>query len=1017
MFNYGIGFERPWYLLLLALLPVLWIFSYRSLAGLGNVRRLMAIGLRSLVLLLLILALAEIQWRRTSDRLVTIYCLDQSESVPLVKRNLMLEYVVREVKSHRRSNDQAGVIVFGRDAVIEVPPLTGDLPTVGRIEARLGRTDATNLESALKLAQASFPEGSMRRVVVVTDGNENIGNARAIAPKLADSGIGIDVVPVELGSRSEVMVEKLVAPNDARKGQPLDMRIVLSAESDSGQPVRGKVKVTREVGRQPTLIAEEEIEVDPSQKKVLNVPHIIDESGAYNYRVVFTPTNPEDDLLAQNNQASAFVHVRGKGRVLFIEDANQKGDFDFLVQKLREKEIEVQMMATNELFTDLSELQAFDTVVLANVPRSSGEGTMFSDKQISELVRNTEQFGAGLVMLGGPDSFGAGGWSNTELEKAMPIDFQVKNTKIQAVGALVLMMHASELPQGNYWQKVVGQNSIKMLGPMDYCGLLHFDDFGSNAWLWNGLIRVGDKRRTMLAKVNRMVPGDMPDFDPSMKMALTAFNKNTASIKKMIVISDGDPNPPSNTLVNQFKKAQIRVSTVAIGTHGPAGSAVLQNLATATGGKYYAVTNPKALPQIYTHETREVSRPVIFEKDGIQPEVTLQHEILEGITTPPPPIRGFVLSQVKDNSLAEVILRSSQPDPENGTILAAWTYKAGRTAVLTTDAGKRWTDAWTSWENYDKFFSQLINWSMRPVNEEDKFSVSTDIKDGKVRVVINALDKNDEFLNFLNMSASCVGPDPNKPFDVQIRQVAPGRYAGEFDAGESGNYLMSIHPGPDHGSILTGVSVPYSAEYREKEANLALLSALAELHPKGGKAGEVIQRDGGFQSSGLPQLLEKFNTFRQTLAKAVSSQAVWPVVALLAGAWFFFDVLIRRVTPSYEWIAPAVQFVREKILRREALVPAVASIDRLRSRKEVVRQQIDERRAASRFEPQVDAESGQGPTRDLSELVDGGRTPSATPPRPAGGQTMTPTTTDESDYTQRLFAAKRRALKGKENKE
>ena len=75
-------------------------------------------------------------------------------------------------------------------------------------------------------------------------------------------------------------------------------------------------------------------------------------------------------------------------------------------------------------------------------------------------------------MLGGPASFGVGGWANTELEKAMPVDFQIKNSKVEAVGALALMMHASEMPEGNYWQKVVAQKSIEMLGPMDFCGLI-----------------------------------------------------------------------------------------------------------------------------------------------------------------------------------------------------------------------------------------------------------------------------------------------------------------------------------------------------------------------------------------------------------------------------------------------------------------------------------------------------------------------------------------------------------------
>ena len=46
-------------------------------------------------------------------------------------------------------------------------------------------------------------------------------------------------------------------------------------------------------------------------------------------------------------------------------------------------------------------------------------------------ICNTQQMGSGLVMLGGPNSFGAGGWTNTELEKAMPVDFQIDNAKVR----------------------------------------------------------------------------------------------------------------------------------------------------------------------------------------------------------------------------------------------------------------------------------------------------------------------------------------------------------------------------------------------------------------------------------------------------------------------------------------------------------------------------------------------------------------------------------------------------------
>src|SRR4029450_13056039 len=135
-------------------------------------------------------------------------------------------------------------------------------------------------------------------------------------------------------------------------------------------------------------------------------------------------------------------------------------------------------------------LQGFDCVVLANVPRASGgesnkEATNFSDAQIDMLVRNTEQFGCGPGMTGGANSFGAGGWTNTELEKAMPVDFQIKNARVKAVGALVMLMHASEIAQGNYWQRVMRGEALKVLGPSDYCGCIHWDNFtGKDGWLW-----------------------------------------------------------------------------------------------------------------------------------------------------------------------------------------------------------------------------------------------------------------------------------------------------------------------------------------------------------------------------------------------------------------------------------------------------------------------------------------------------------------------------------------------------
>ncbi len=1028
MAGWEVIFGRPWFLCLLALIPVLWFVSFRSLAGLGKIRRNVALCLRSLVVVGIVLALAEIQVRQSSERVTVIYLLDQSESIPAPKRQSMLDYVVREVASHRNAErgDKAGVIVFGRDAMIEIPPFADDLPSVGQIESsREMRPDGTNLAAALKLAQASFPEDSAKRIVLVSDGNENIGNARAVAPMLAEQGIGLDVAPIEIGGRGEVAVEKVVLPSNTRRGQPLETRVVL--ENFGDEQVAGKLTLTRRLGAAESLLNETAVVLKPGPNVFSVREPEIESSGIFTYAATFTPDDKSQDRLIENNKATGFTHVRGKGRVLLIEDWEHPGEFDFLVDRLRMNEIEVDVMPSNQLFTSLAELQAFDAVILANVPRSSGSDannvSNFSDEQITMLVQNTEHMGCGLILLGGPNSFGAGGWANTDLEKAVPVDFQIKNAKVNAVGALAMVMHASELAQGNYWQKVIGIEALKALGPMDYCGMIHWSNSGGEEWLWGqpmGMLEVGPNRRVMLSSMTRMTPGDMPAFDPAMRMALTSLKSTNAAMKHMIMISDGDPSQPAPTLLQSFKDASIKISTVAVGAHGTVGHQTLQNIATVTGGNYYVATNPKALPRIFQREARRVARPLVLEPDGgMVPQVVADHQV-HGLTGEQLPlIRGMVLTTVKSNPLVEVSIRSPIPESEaNSTILASWTYGIGRSVVFTTDAGQRWTSTWTSWPNYDKFFTQMVRWAMRPADTGGKFAVATEYREGKVRVVVNALDKEDRFLNLDELTGTALGPDL-QPFPVRIEQVAPGRYVGEFAVDAPGNVYLTINTGTEEVDnngvkerrsrppLISGVSVPYSSEFNDRITNKALLESLARLRPKGGESGQVAGED--VRPETMDGLLRQFNSFRHTLAKAVSIEDIWPWVLAVVAGTFFFDVFVRRVTIGLEWVAPLVQAVRRRLFGAETdTAETDERLERLRSRKAAVTGEIDERRAAARFAPELD----DARAAEALEQASGGAAasgPAESRPTQAPGLSPGAAETSEDSYTARLLKAKHRA--------
>lgn len=1010
MSNISFSFEAPWLLLLLVVIPWLWVVSFRALSGLGPWRRIAALTFRSFVLLLIILAIAGIQWVWISDKLTVVYLLDQSDSIARAKRDIMLDYAIKSVQAHREDarGDRSGLIVFGREAAIEFPPYDDDLPVVRGVESYLGRTDATNLESALKLASAAFPEDSAKRVVIITDGIETVGTASPVAKTMAEAGIGIDIVPISFSSKSEILVEKVDLPTNIRQGQPFETRVVINRfQEGTNEPVPGRLRLMRKVGPREQMLLDQPVVLD-RDINVFPIRDTIDQPAGYTYRAEFVPDDPVDDSLQQNNRADAFTYVRGKGRVLLIEDWNTPGEYAALIEALRRGDIEVEVQSSDQMFTTLPELQAFDCIILAGVPRSSGNTAddiaNFTDEQIEMLVSNTEYVGSGLIMLGGPNAFGAGGWANTALEKAMPVDFQIKNKKIEAVGALAMVLHACELANGNYWQKRIGQSSLEVLGPMDYCGVLQYGSLG-DSWLWGspqGMLRVGPNRQAMISNIRAMAPGDMPDFAPTMQMALKSLTAIPASIKHMIIISDGDPTAPPNGLLSQFSNAQIKISTVAVGTHGPAGSVTLQNIATATGGNYYQASNPTALPKIFQKEAMRVSRPLVYEPEGgLKPQITYPHEIVQGLSRELPNLTGFVLTSLKDSPLVQVPIRASNPtEPENQTVLATWEYGAGRTAVFTSDVGKRWAARWTEWEGYDQFFTQLVRWAMRPTKSDAKFTVATNVGDGRVEVVVNALTQEDQFLNFLDMQAVAVGPDL-KPLPLVMRQVAPGRYVGSFEADNAGSYLINAMPGPGMAPITTGASVPFSDEYRIRQTNFAALEQLADLEPTGGTAGVM---SAPLEPASFQELL-KNNVYRSGLPRAMSMQDIWPICLLLGACALFADIFVRRVALDYAY---PLKWLAKRLKPGESIqdMERKQSLQRLRNKKSEVSGEMEQTRSSTRFE----ATAGSDPAT-LDEAISAAKGAEIKAAQRSSTLPGMATKEEPGGYTARLLAAKKAAQK------
>ena len=97
----------------------------------------------------------------------------------------------------------------------------------------------TDLGAAVKLALASFPEDTARRIVVLSDGNENRGNLFEQGLTAKTLGVEIDVLPIDYFYDKEVLVEKVSIPPDVKKGETVNINVVIRAS----EPTSGTLQI------------------------------------------------------------------------------------------------------------------------------------------------------------------------------------------------------------------------------------------------------------------------------------------------------------------------------------------------------------------------------------------------------------------------------------------------------------------------------------------------------------------------------------------------------------------------------------------------------------------------------------------------------------------------------------------------------------------------------------------------------------------------------------------------------
>ncbi|HEY0548642.1 MAG TPA: glutamine amidotransferase, partial [Verrucomicrobiae bacterium] len=795
-------FTHPNYLLALipALAWVVWLF-WKTDVQIGTFRRWLAFLLRIVIVTALVLAIAGLQWKEPLEGVNVMFVLDRSDSVPSPQQEAAFKYAQR-ISAEKKKEDRVGFLVFGSDAALEATVSSTFDPKKEKIFAVVG-SDRTDVAGAVRLGTAAFPETGQKRLVLLSDGNENIGEALNAVLSAKPLGVTIDVIPLGVTRGNDVTLQRLSVPSRVKKGQTIEVKIFV--QSDRKQP--GKLRLYRD----EQFLGEQEVELEPG-KNLFTFPQTLNEAKFYTYSAQVDVTG---DNIPQNNRATAFVNVKGDPRILLV--SADSGQDATLAAALRSANIELRIVGADKFPESLAEMQSYDSIFLSNIAASD-----LGDRLMKLLESAVRDFGVGLVCVGGDQTYMAGAYKGTPLEATLPVNMELDSKKVLPPGAVVLVMHGMEFGNGNQIARDCAQGVLAALGPQDELGIIMWN--GTEQWVYE-LQKVGDKKEAS-RQVAGMNQGDLGDFNGVMGKAYEALKKSTASLKHMIVFSDGDPYAPRQQLMDDIVAAKITASSVLISGH--AGPATMQFIADAGRGRFHPVDSPDDLPQIFIKETMVILKSAIYE-EPFRPKLVSSTELVRGIGAEEyPTLHGYVSTQPK--ARAEVPLHTHKGDP----LLAHWQYGLGRAVAFTSDAKPKWARMWMDWGKYRQFWVQTAQWSLRRVENAD-FTTEVNIDKGEGVISVEALDPDGNYKNFLNLQTVVVSPKGDRQM-VRLEQTGPGRYEARFPTKEIGGYslnLMEMRDGKIAGQQFLGASVNYSPEFNATEPNMHLLQQIAER--SGGK--------------------------------------------------------------------------------------------------------------------------------------------------------------------------------------
>ena len=677
-----IAFLHPiWLVLAIPLLVAWWLWRPSS-------RFLRSIRLAIIVLALL--ALCGLAISLPSRQGTVVVVADRSLSMP-ANRDAMQREAIELIQRAMGSDDQLAVVSFGQNALIERSPQTG---AVAGFTNRVER-DASNLNDAIEKALALIPQNSPGKILVVSDGRWTGKDPSSAAMRAATRGIAIDYRSLQRSTANDLAIAQIDAPVTVTPGEafmitawvksPVQQEIAFELRHGGQTLAAGKTTLTTGLNR-------------------LTFRDQAGEPGARSYLLKITGNG--DDPLPENNSAKILVGVQGPRPLLVVTSSQSSG----LVRLLAAGGMKINTLLPEQNDWSLDSLAQYSGVVIENVPAEK-----IGKQGMETIPLWITETGAGMMMTGGKNSYGPGGYFKSPLEPVMPVSMELRQEHRKFSLAIAVTMDRSGsmgVPVSSGRTKMDLANLaavevLSMLTPTDEFGLIAVDS-SSHIIAELNTVDVNAKYRGKILQVDSGGGGIF--IYEALTAAAEMLLKAKAGTRHIILFADAaDSEEPGKyqELLERCQESGITVSVIGLGKPTDSDADLLRDIAKRGKGQIFFTENAEELPRLFAQDTIVLARSAFLdEPTAIQFTgglVTLTGKQFTGA----PQIGGYNLTYLRPKANLAVVTTDEYQAP----VIAAWQAGGGRVLCYTGEADGKYTGAMAGWKDAGEFFTSLARWT------------------------------------------------------------------------------------------------------------------------------------------------------------------------------------------------------------------------------------------------------------------------------------------------------------------